>query len=321
MTEYSKSSIAKSSKLDLRPKGGHAQSLSWSDFDQLQKLELQSRDGQPSVSFLQGAPPSQSNPLALTGWRDKSNHSKDTWDKTDKHLDVSVASAILCIIANLETLASKKTAKEGRMALVKCKGAVDNLINNLDEQKIGAGAKIGKQNDQAVKELKVVKKILEKPKVDDLKPGPSTAKETLQWSHEIVRTLFFDSPTAADRRHCLELFTRHGVTVSADYSGKQSVEWCLLWLAAASRVAGLALPDQPFAFYRACDNNSVSQRVIRQNNMSKHIFDDLYNRDSSRGLDDIRQQKLHQTHTVRSVRYIVQRKKRNTQHTSKQTEV
>jgi hypothetical protein len=155
----------------------------------------------------------------------------------------------------------------------------------------------------------------------DLKPGPSTAKETLQWNYEIVRTLFFDSPTAADRRHCLELFTRHGVTVSADYSGKQSVEWCLLWLAAASRVAGLALPDQPFAFYRACDNNSVSQRVIRQNNMSKHIFDDLYNRDSSRGLDDIRQQKLHQTHTVRSVRYIVQRKKRNTQHTSKQTEV
>jgi hypothetical protein len=55
--------------------------------------------------------------------------------------------------------------------------------------------------------------------------------------------------------------------------------------------------------------------------MSKHIFDDLCNRDSSHGLDDIRQQKLHQTHTVRSVRYIVQPKKHNTQHTSKQTEV
>ena len=55
---------------------------------------------------------------------------------------------------------------------MKCKGAVDNVINNSEGQNIGADAKIHKNNDQAVKELSVVKKILEKPKVDDLKPGP-----------------------------------------------------------------------------------------------------------------------------------------------------
>lgn len=176
VTEYTQRSVAKTGTLNMKTK---TQSINWSDFDQLQKLEL---DKSQEVLFCDGPSPEQTNPLALTGWASArgGNISPSTsppGSASARQSDLgasmcSVSSAILASIANSETLASKKTPKEARMALVKCKGAVNSLINSLEEQSLEVEGKTKATTTKAIGELMVVKKLLDKEKVADLKPGP-----------------------------------------------------------------------------------------------------------------------------------------------------
>ena len=156
--------------------------ISWSDFDQLQQLDVTDPSAQ-RVSWGNGPPP-DTDPLQLTGWkglRDGTPSPSPNRALCDAQSDAgkgsrasgkSVASAILANIANCESLVSKKTAKEARIGLVKCKGIVDNLINTIQEQEAESTGKMSKKTHTALKELGVVKKMLEKPKVNDMKPGP-----------------------------------------------------------------------------------------------------------------------------------------------------
>ena len=179
VTEFSSTSFSKTGTLELKP--SKTQALSWSDFDQLQQLDV-TDPTKHGVSW-GNVPPPNADPLQLTGCkglRDGTPSPSPTRALRDAPSDAgkgsrasgkSAASAILANIANCESLVAKKSPQDVRIGLVKCKGVVDNLINTIQEQEAESTGKMSKKTHAALKELGVVKKILEKPKVNDLKPG------------------------------------------------------------------------------------------------------------------------------------------------------
>ncbi len=81
----------------------------------------------------------------------------------------SVASHILEILFNSESLAAKESPEDSRKALVKVRGTVANLHSDLEEAIIDKPK--NKKLSQAIKEVATVAVCLRKKGVDKLSPG------------------------------------------------------------------------------------------------------------------------------------------------------
>ena len=164
VTEYSKKSVSKKTSIHIKSKG---EAISWNDFDQLQKMELEI--GQ-DVRFANGPVPEQENPLALTGWSASRGLPVPSPTRSKESATHSISGAqsassmILATMANSESPASKKSTKEMKMGLLKCKGAVESLMNNLEEHSLGSSKHIQKQIQTGINELKATHKLLNQPR-------------------------------------------------------------------------------------------------------------------------------------------------------------
>ena len=149
------------------------QGASWEDFSALQQVEVSKGN---ELTF--GVRSGDEDPLALTGWtptkspRPSPSPSPPASRSAGGSCGASVSSMIIANISNSEALLTKSDPKDLRLALIKCKGAFGTLISNLEEQSLTAGSKkASKPVIEAIKNCKATEKALNKPAVQNFKPG------------------------------------------------------------------------------------------------------------------------------------------------------
>ena len=171
-TEFVKKSVCRTNTLHVKGKGAE---MVWTDFDHLQKMDI---EADHDVRFANGPGPSeQETPLALTGWSPIKGLPLEPSTQSNVHESrstsgQSAASMILATMANSESLASKKSSKEMKLGVVKCRGGIETMLTNLEEHSRVSSKPIQKKIQIGIGELKVAHKLLSKPKVFELKSVP-----------------------------------------------------------------------------------------------------------------------------------------------------